>query len=85
MQELLWMDDYHVSSIEECIEFANQLYWNITLAEAGGKWAVLSGEKAIFCADNREAVDAFLYGMGLAYSVIPPHIVDQLKKELDLE
>jgi len=36
------------------------------------------GEQVIFGADTREAVDAFLYGMALAYAVIPPPLFDQL-------
>ena len=40
------------------------------------------GEKPIFCTDSREAVDAFLYGLGLAYSVLPEPVFEQLKEEV---
>jgi hypothetical protein len=61
------------------------IYWNITISEAEGKWAVFGGDQAIYWADNREAVDAFLYGMGLAYSVIPSEIIKRYMKDLGLE
>jgi hypothetical protein len=83
MLELRWID--HIGSIEGGIELANKLYWNISVTEDYGKRFVKSGEKAIFVADNSEATDAFLYGLSLAYAVLPPHlfeVVEQGMKEL---
>jgi hypothetical protein len=82
MQEFLWLDHLPNETIEGGIELANELYWNITLKEGGQQWCVWGGEKPIFCTDSREAVDAFLYGLGLAYSVLPEPVFEQLKEEV---
>lgn len=77
MQDLRWID--HIGSIDKGLERVNKLYWNITLLQGNGTWFVKSGEKVIFVADNREAVDAFLYGLSLAYGVLPPHLFEALE------
>lgn len=77
MQELRWIN--HIGSIDKGLDRVNKLYLNITLLQGNGMWFVKSGEKAIFVADNREAVDAFLYGLTLAYDVLPPHLFEALE------
>ena len=83
MQELLWLES-HIGSIEEGIEVINKLYWNIVVGKSEEKWFVYAGggEKTLFVADSREAVDAFLYGFALAYSVLPEHAFENLQKEI---
>ncbi len=73
----------HLESIEKGIELANQFHWFLEVVEIQGKWFVRSGESVIFGTDNREAVDAFLYGLGLAYAVIPSDLFEYLVKETD--
>jgi hypothetical protein len=70
-------------TIEECIQFANRFFWNISVVhgENGQIW-VRAGEKAIFYADNTDAVEAFLYGMGLAYSVLSPEMAIDFGKSM---
>jgi hypothetical protein len=82
MQELRWIDSHLDGALETGIELANQLYWNITIKTNEKTWCVWSGEKLIFCADSREAVDAFLYGLGLAYAVLPEPVFEQLREEV---
>jgi hypothetical protein len=48
----------------------------------GQKWRVKGGECAIFWADSRAAVDAFLYGMGLAYVLWPEPTFARLRAEV---
>jgi len=75
---MLWLES-HVGSIEKCIEIANEYFWDIVVFEGSdGKWYVKSGETIIFNADTREAIDSFLYGIGLAYNGIPEHLFKQL-------
>ena len=86
MQTLDWLDT-HVGSIEDGIELTNRFHWFLSVVKATvieGElpyWYVKGGEKVIFSADSREAVDAFLYGMSLVYSVIPPLLFDKLVEE----
>ena len=37
------------------------------------------GEDVLLRTDSRETAEAFLYGLGLAYSVLPPHLFEQLE------
>jgi hypothetical protein len=82
MQELVRID--LLDSLDEGIALANQLYWDITIfqGEVDGLWYIQTGEKVIFKTDSRESVDAFLYGLGLAYAVLPPQVFEQLREQL---
>src|SRR5262249_32399826 len=74
----------HVGSLEAGIERINRFHWFMRVVETvgnrdGHKWFVVCGEsEVIFSADTREAVDAFLYGMSLAYMGIPDDLYDDL-------
>jgi hypothetical protein len=50
--------------------------------EHEGRWWVSSGDQAVFVTDSREALDAFLYGLSLAYCALPDHIFQPLKQAL---
>lgn len=79
MQTLDWLES-HVGSLEDGIQMCNRFHWFLSIAETevNKRWFVMSGESIIFSADTREAVDAFLYGMSLAYAGIPDPLFDQL-------
>jgi hypothetical protein len=83
MQEMTWLES-HVAggSLEGGLERVNDLYWNIIVEPYDEFWRVRAGEDVIFWADSREAVDAFLYGMSLAYAVLPNEIFDQLRQQV---
>jgi hypothetical protein len=80
MQELRWID--HIGSIENGVQLVNRFLWNITVGQRDQLWLVAAGDSVIFVADNRPAVDAFLYGMALAYSVLPDHLIDTFRQEM---
>jgi hypothetical protein len=83
MQTLDWLES-HLGSLEEVVEVLNRDFcWFLSVDEGkNGKWFVRGGEKVIFSADSREAVDAFLYGMGLSIMSIPEEIFDQLSHQM---
>ena len=78
MQELAWLKLLPDGTIEGGIELANRLGWNIGWAGTGTEWTVWSGEKTLLKGDSRQCAEAFLYGLGLAYAVLPPDAFDQL-------
>jgi hypothetical protein len=84
MVELVWLHHLPDDSLESGIDVVNQLYWNITVFQGSESkiWYVMGGEKTILKTDSREVVDAFLYGLALAYSVLPPPVFDQLRDEV---
>ncbi len=82
-QEMQWLDS-HLGSIKAGMALINRLGWNIEVKDKEHKWFVLAGEKVVFAADTRDAVDAFLYGMALAYSMLPDSIIETVRKEYDI-
>ena len=67
-------------SVEGAIHFLDELKWNLRVIEFDGMWNVAAGHKLVLRTSSREAVDACLYGMALAYSVLPKPILDQLRE-----
>jgi hypothetical protein len=84
MQEILLKEHLRSGTLEGGIELANQLYWNITVGSNGQKWSVWGGERLLFRTDSHESADAFLYGLGLAYSVLPNPVFENLREEVKL-
>lgn len=83
-QKFLWCRHLPNETLEGGIELANQLYWHLVVSESDGMWYVWAGggESLIFKTDSQEAVDAFLYGVGLAYAVLPSPVFEQLKADI---
>jgi len=80
MQTLDWLES-HVGSLEKGLELVNRYFWFLRIESNfdQSRWYAISGEsEVIFSSDTREAVDAFLYGMSLAYGGIPEPLFDQL-------
>ncbi len=83
LQEMPWLDQYHLpgGTLEGGIELANRLEWNMAWGEGNdGWWYVWGGEKTVLKTNSREAAEAFLYGIGLAYGVLPEGIFDRLEE-----
>ena len=79
MLELYWLHHMPDGTLESGIQVANRVQWALSWEESGGRWFVRGGDQALLITDSREAARAFLYGMALAYSTMPPHLVDQLE------
>lgn len=84
MQQLLWKDHLRDGSLEGGINLANQLYWNITVSSdsEAKKWDVRGGEALLLRTNSQEAAEAFLYGLGLAYSVLPSPVFEKLQEDV---
>lgn len=66
-------------TLEGGIELLDSFWWNISYSQVGDTWVVSGGELVLLRADSREAADAFIYGLALAYSLIPTEVtVDDL-------
>jgi hypothetical protein len=79
-----WLDTNHFpeGNVESGIDLANQLYWNLRVVQEQNMWHVLSGEKEILLTDNEEVLRAFLYGLGIAYGILPEYIFELLRREI---
>lgn len=74
----------HIGDDESALGLINTFLWGITINSVpdptgGERWAVNGGEKVLLLTDNRECVDAFIYGMALAYSVVPDDLAAQFR------
>lgn len=81
MLNMNWLET-HVGSLDNAVESANELYWNMTVEKSGNKWFVRAGDKGLLVTDSRETLDAFLYGFGLAYSILPEPAFAVIKEEI---
>ncbi len=83
-QEFFWYAQLPDKSLAKGIELANQLYWHIVVSEHHGMWYIWAGagESLIFKTDSKESADAFLYGLALAYAVLPEQVFEHLKTEV---
>jgi hypothetical protein len=80
MQEVRWLGHLPNKTLEGGIELLNELAWNIKVEQNGDLWAVSGGECTLLITSSRDAVDAFLYGLALAYRVIPDDILNQFRR-----
>jgi hypothetical protein len=81
----MWLNHLPGSSIDGGIAPANRLCWNITWAGNKQWWCVWSGENMLLRTDSRETAEAFLYGLGLAYSDLPDDVFLELDHAIKRE
>jgi hypothetical protein len=77
MHEFRWLESIHMppnGALEDGVALANRLEWNIEWGEDDTGWYVYAGEGLLLKTDTKEVAEAFLYGLRLAYSVLPDAI-----------
>jgi hypothetical protein len=79
MFEMPWLDRLPGGTLDGAVELANRLYWAISVDEHQGRWVVRGGEVVLLRTDSRQTVEAFLYGLGLAYGAIAREAFEQLE------
>ena len=80
MQELRWMEPLPDHTLEGGLRLLDELRWSIKVTEADQHWYVNGGHVRLLKTSSRESVDAFLYGLALAYSAMPREILNQLRQ-----
>ena len=84
MNELLMLERYFPGgNLEGGIELANRLDWGLSVQMAGDSYVVSSGDEPILRTDTKDALQCFIYGLGLAYSVLPESLFERLESALD--
>ena len=66
-------------SLEGAIALCDKRYWSLQLVESAGQWSVYAGADILLRSDTRAVADAFVYGLGLACSVLPGDIFAELE------
>lgn len=84
MNEMLMLESlFPGGSLEGGIQLANRLDWGLSVQKAADHWVISSGDQVLLRTETREALEAFVYGMGLAYAVIPESIFSKLEAALE--
>jgi hypothetical protein len=75
MNELLMIDKYFPGgNLEGGIDLANRLEWGLSVQMAGEEYVVTSGDEPILRTESKDALQTFIYGLGLAYAVLPEEL-----------
>jgi hypothetical protein len=82
MLEFPILDRWPESPLDEGIARANRLYWNLTWGQSPHFCYVWAGEKVLLRTDSKETMEAFLYGMAVAYSIIPDATFEQVERDV---
>jgi len=83
MKELLVLEEYFPGGdLLGGIELANRLDWGLSVKLSGDQWVVCSGGQPIYRTNNKESLHSFVYGLGLAYAVLPREMFKELETSL---
>jgi len=83
MNDLLMLDRYFPGgNLEGGIELANRLDWGLSVQMAGNDFVVSSGNEPILRTESKDALQSFIYGLGLAYAILPEALFNSLEKAL---
>ena len=83
MNDLLMLDKYFPKgNLEGGIDLANKLGWGISVQMAGDGYVVASGDEPILRVEEKDALQSFIYGLGLAYAILPEEVFTSLEQAL---
>ena len=83
MNDLLMLEKYFPGgNLEGGIDLANRLDWGISVKMAGDGYVVSSGDEPILRTEHKDALQSFIYGLGLAYAILPEEVFISLEKTL---
>ena len=84
MNELLMLESYFPGgNLEGGIELANRLDWGLSVQMSGDEYVVSSGNEPILRTDSKDALQTFIYGLGLAYAILPDTVFNALEATLN--
>lgn len=83
MNDLLMLERYFPGgSLEGGIELANRLDWGLSVQMSGDDYVVSSGNEPIIRTESKDALQSFIYGLGLAYAILPDKLFSSLERAL---
>lgn len=80
MLEMRWLES-HIGDFEQAVHLVNKAHWFLNIKEIEGKWFVKGGESVLLATDDYDCVEAFIYGLSLAYANIPKKLFEQIVQE----
>lgn len=83
MNDLVMLERYFPGgTLDGGIELANRLGWGLSVRMSGNAYVITSGDEVILRADDKDALQTFYYGLGLAYAILPVEVFKTLEKKL---
>jgi len=82
MIELKWIDYFPENRLEVAFPILDKLGWSLTVSHYEQHWYVYASESLIFKTDSKEALDSFLYGIGLTYICYDPVVTTAMEVEI---
>lgn len=80
MNNLLMLEKYFPGGkLEGGIELANRLDWGLSVQMASDGYVVSSGDEPILRTESKDALQSFIYGLGLAYAILPEELFQSLE------
>jgi hypothetical protein len=67
-------------SIEDAKALLASVWWLIEIERFDDAWVVKAGEQQLLITSSEDAVQTFIYGMALAYSMIPADLLDEVRR-----
>lgn len=84
MNDLLMLEKYFPEGkLEGGIDLANRLDWGLSVQMASDGYVVSSGDEPILRTESKDALQSFIYGMGLAYAILPEKLFALLERALN--
>ncbi len=80
MYELKWMHNIPSQDFEGALRSLNELGWNLKVEERKEHWLLFAGDSVVFKSTTREVLEAFVYGLALAYAVMPKGLLRQFRE-----
>lgn len=80
MQELKWLEILPEHSLDAGVRLLNELKWNLQVREVDGAWFVNAGHQPLLKTSSRDAVEALLYGLAIAFSALPEKAMEEFRK-----
>ena len=75
-----WSKHVPGKSIDECIQFLNDLSWNIILEVEGNHEIAYAGDRLLVQTDTKRELEAFLFGMTISLAVLSDDILEDIKR-----
>jgi len=82
-QELSFLKAIPGRNLEGAKALLVSLHWDLDVQRSDKWWSVSGGHKQLLKTTSREAVDAFVYGMALAYATLPEDLQAAVKRYAD--
>lgn len=81
MQTLEMLEHLPEGSLEGGIKLLESFWWHIEIKYLNQQWFVYAGEQRLLETSSKESAEACVYGLALAYSLMPNEVLELLKKQ----